>query len=1077
MKLNDSKIQNVIDNLTFKFPYSVQQWINGNLFVENYHSHTDFSNAMTVDSPVSYYDYANRIKEIGGVCLFSGEHGSQGNQFEAYTIASDFNLKYVHSTEAYWVKNRYDKDSTNSHIYIAALNNEGRKDINYILSIANEDGYYYRPRIDLDLIFSLDPQNVIITTACLAFWEYEDIDEIVRKLKNHFQNHFFLEVQYHNTKKQKEINSHILDLSKKYNIPIIAGLDSHYIYETSGIKRDKILEYKHIKYENEEGWYLDYPNGLTIFQRFVDQQILNESEILTAMANTHIFNILCENIVFDTHFKIPCIYKDKTEEGKIGILKQHLNSAYILEKDKSKERIDGIRYETQQIIDSHVVDYFLTNEKIIDEAVNHQGGILTTTSRGSASSFYINKLLKFTTLDRFNSEIPIYPERFLTAERVLSGQMPDVDYNIAEQEPFVKAARKILGEHSCYPLMAIEKLKDKSAWQLYAGANNIDFQTANAISKSIDEYNEAIKYADENDKEYIKIESFIPNEYLDLYKSSIDYRDIIINLKCHPCGHLLLDGDIRREIGLISAISNTTNKRTLVAAVEGSFLDAFGYVKDDFLIVDSVGLIYECFKSINMNVPTIDELRTMIDNDLKTWEIYKNGITCCINQVEQESTRKKVMQYQPKNLAELSAFIAGIRPGFASLLPHFIKRESYSTGETKIDHLLEDSYHYMIYQESIMKVLGFLDINMSETYKIIKSISKKKLKGKAKDDLKEKLKKSWLNHFNNLNNFDSVWNVIEDSARYAFNAPHALSMAADSAYLAWFKAHHTAKFYEIAINHYQDKGKKGKIKDLIREINTYYGYSIGEYKFRIDNRRVNIDEKNKILYPNMNTIKGIQNVIADILWDLRDIKCQDGVDLIDQIIKYKQEHQLNFNLSSIEKLIKIDYFSEFGEINYLLKAFETYNTYSKRKTIKKSYALEQNWIISDWFNKETKSQYSDLDICKLTRMLLSLETIKPIQENENVKNQIEILGYTTIVNKQYPLNVFAIENIDKNKYGTIFLTLYRMNDGVSNIYKVNKSWYNQYPLEKGNMIKAVFDSKKKQNGETESIISVYSQII
>lgn len=795
------------------------------------------------------------------------------------------------------------------------------------------------------------------------------------------------------------------------------------------------------------------------------------------MANTHIFNVLCEEIIYDKHFKIPCVYKDKTEEERIDILKQHLNSAYALEKDKSFDKINGIRYEAQQIIDSHVIDYFLTNEKIIDEAINHQGGILTTSSRGSASSFYINKLLGFTTLDRFNSEIPIYPERFLTKERVLSGQMPDIDYNVAEQEPFVKAARKILGDHSCYPLMAIEKLKDKSAWQLYAGANNVDFQTANAVSKSIDEYNEAVKYADESDKEYIKIESFIPNEYLDLYQSSIDYRNIVINLKCHACGHLLLDGDIRREIGLISAISNTTKERTLVAAVEGSFLDDFGYVKDDFLIVDSVGLIYECFKSINMNVPTLDELRKMVDNDDLTWDIYKNGITCCINQVEQESTRKKVMQYQPKNLAELSAFIAGIRPGFASLLPHFIKREYYSTGESKIDALLEDSYHYMIYQESIMKVLGFLDIDMGETYKIIKSISKKKLKGKAKDDLKDKLKRSWLSHFDNLDNFDVVWNVIEDSARYAFNSPHALSMAADSAYLAWFKAHHTVKFYEVAINHYQNKNKKGKIKDLMREINTYYGYTIGEYKFRTDNRKVNIDGKNKILYPNMNTIKGIQNTIPDVLWNLKSIECQDGVDLIDQIIKYRQENQLNFSLSSIENLIKINYFSEFGDANYLLKAFQIYNTYCKRKTIKKAYALEHNWIISDWFNKETKSQYSDLDICKLTRMILSLEPINPISEIENIKNQISILGYTTVINKKYPLNVFAVENIDKNKYGTIFFTLYRLCDGISNTYKVNKSWYNQYDVAKGDIIKVSFDSKKKRNGDTESVISVYSKIV
>ena len=124
-------------------------------------------------------------------------------------------------------------------------------------------------------------------------------------------------------------------------------------------------------------------------------------------------------------------------------------------------------------MDSGVVDYFLTSKKIVEDAVNNEGGILTTTSRGSAASYITNKLIGLTTVDRFNADIPIYPERFLTKERVDAGMMPDIDLNIAEQEPFVRATRKLLGEYGCMPLMAIEKLKKKAAWQLYAGANDV----------------------------------------------------------------------------------------------------------------------------------------------------------------------------------------------------------------------------------------------------------------------------------------------------------------------------------------------------------------------------------------------------------------------------------------------------------------------------------------------------------------------------------------------------------------------------------------------------------------------------
>ena len=446
--------------------------------------------------------------------------------------------------------------------------------------------------------------------------------------------------------------------------------------------------------------------------------------------------------------------------------------------------------------------------------------------------------------------------------------MPDIDLNVATQEPFVKAARKLLGEHGCYPLMAIEKLKEKAAWQLYAGANDVKPEDANQISKYLDEYNKALKYADDDEKEDIHVEDYIPEEYISLFKQSNEYQGITINLKVHACGHFIFDGDIRREVGLISAVSESTGKRTVCAAIEGGYLDEFGYVKEDFLIVDSVYLTYKFFHSIGMEVPTFDELRHMIDNDKKTWDIYANGITCCVNQCEKEATTNRVKKYKPQNLAELSSFIAAIRPGFASLLSTFLNREPYTTGEKKIDDLLSDTAHFMIYQESIMKVLSFLQLQMGETYGVIKSISKKKLKGEKKEHLLSELNHSWNDEFGNTDNFKNVWNVIEDSARYAFNSPHAYSMGGDSAYQAWFKAHHTKTFYEVAINHYQEKNKKDKIDALVKEAIKFWGYKLGDYEFGADNRKVTINEENKLIYPNLSSVKGFGEGVDDTLYEL-----------------------------------------------------------------------------------------------------------------------------------------------------------------------------------------------------------------
>jgi DNA polymerase III alpha subunit len=1470
-------IASIIQKLKFKFPYSVEEYFE-DLYVENYHCHKDFSNTSTADCAESIQNYAEQTIEYKGKCLFSGDHGNQGNQFEVYKTAEKYNLKYRHSVEAYWVKDRLkeypeidketgeykkdtktgeiktQKDRANCHICLIAKNSEGREDINYILSIANEDGYYYKPRIDLDLLFSVPKDNIIVTSACfekdtkvltknktkniqdvksgdlvlthegtwekvivptkreykgemynlsiegcfenikctkdhkfptitkthsdvtkqiiwkraeelntndrilsaidktielmdyidvdlilenyrencnmgrplkspiikskievdalflqvlglytaegninnrnnyicftlnkketnlfniinefslrylnkpavtqdkkgtngmsvlihskemsllflylipsgvankkipnfvlrlqpdlqmefikglflgdghitknlnrinygtvseqlgyevgyilernglksccstrsekidknnvhhrksyivevnskefyiywksyiksnvkydykphgwnskipvnidgtnyihrrvrqietyeyndyvyclsventpsfrvegisvhncIAGWKYEDAEEIWLKIHNYFGDNFFLELQNHDTDTQKILNKKILELSRKHNIQIICGLDSHYVKIENSIKRDQILKYKGIHYEDEQGWHLDFPNGKEIFSRFKKQGILNDEEILTSMMNTNIFVNECEEIIFDKKFKIPSVYPKALYEDKVKIFKQIINENYKKEKLKSSEKIQGIQYEVGEYVDSGVIDYPLTNYHIIKKAVNEKGGILTTTSRGSAASFITNKLLGFTTIDRFNCEIPIYPERFLTKERVLSGQMPDVDFNCAIADPFVEATKELIGEHSCYPLMAIEKLKEKAAWQLYAGANDVIPETANEISKFIDKYNEKMKYADEEDKEFINIEDFIPEEYMEIYKGSLEYQGITINLKCHPCGFIILEGDIRRKIGLISAVSETTGKRTLCACIEGNYLDEFGYVKNDYLIVDSVHLTYKFFQSIGRDVPSFDELREMINNDQATWDIYRSGITCCVNQVEKESTTKKAKQYKCTNLAESSAFIAAIRPGFKTLLGTFLAREKYTTGEDAIDKILEDSYNFMLYQESIMKLLSYLGLSMGEAYGVLKAISKKKLKGEQLENLQQTLKANWIKIIGNLDNFEKIWNVIEDSARYAFNSPHALSMGGDSAYQAWFKAHHTAKFYEVAINHYQDKEKKKKIDALIKEALIFYEYKLGNYEFGKDNRRVNLDEQNKIIYPNLSSVKGFGENVSNTLFELGQNNYNNFSEVLEALNGTK------INKTVIEKLVKLNYFKQFGEVNYLLEIIKWTDIFKDAKTIsiKKldELGLSYDYIITYGYinpkNKDAKQ------ITKLQSDLLLEDIIKnikyePLTINEIIKNQKDILGIITYYDNKYSPETYYVSGLEVMK-SIVKATVYRIQTGESIDIKMWTNIFNKNMFKQGDFLYIKNIEEKPQKEPTGEI--------
>lgn len=1103
----DKKIlQNIIPKLSFKFPYATEEY-SKNPIMENYHYHSSFSNPMTTDSPISNEDYAKKITELGAHCIFSGEHGWQGNVFEVNDLAEKYNLNYRHSVEAYWVKDRLEKDRTNCHINLIATNKEGKGDINFALSEANVSGYYGKPRIDLNLLFNIPKDNIIVTSACVAGWSYEDADKIWLKVWNYFQDNFFLEIQNHNTDKQKRINEKILQLHDKYGIQIIDGLDSHYIdFETDNIKREKLLEDAKLHYGDEDGWNFDYPNIEIVVSRLKKQGILSDEQIYESILNTNIFNSnKMEKIIFDRNFKIPNIYKNLNYEERSNLYKSKINDGYKLEKDKSEKRIKGIEYEEEQVIDSGVVDYFLVTKAILDDAINNEGGILTTTSRGSMASFYTNKLLGFTTVDRFTAEVPIYPQRFLTKERVLAGQMPDCDFNIAEQEPFRIASKKILGEHGCYPLMAVEKMKPKNAWKMYARINNVSADDANEVSKCIDKYEEAVKNADDEFKDDIDVNDYIPEEYKELFNKSVEYRGIVTKIKIHACAHLLFDGDIRREIGLISAVSKAKgeNERVICAACEGGYLDSYGYVKEDFLIVDAVSLIKEYWNSINQIVPTFDELRDLIKNDKQTWDIYANGITCCVNQMEKQPEKCKI--FKPNNLGELAGLIAGIRPGFKTLINTYINRNPYTTGEKDIDKLLEDSAHFMLFQESIMKVLGYLNVSMNDTYGVIKSISKKKLKGEKKQHLLDQLQKEWKDKIKNLDNFNNVWDVISSAARYSFNAPHALSMAGDSAYIAYFKAHYTDKFYEDSINHYLLKSNKDKMNDLITEASKFYGYKLGDFKFGQDNRTVRVDKINKIIYSSLNGIKGMQSIVPQLLYELGNKKYHTLFNIFKDLRNYRINDK-SINNKSLTILIRLNYFSDYGDINYIQNQLKIYDETKKiidslksSKIISKDNLNKWNIDVNEikkYCGKETDKQLRDINHQMLDRYILDnyKNIVKFISSKYETKEslpidimqyQIYYMGQSNHFDPTLADDIYIVQSLETNNYGTTFATLYKGNDGtITQSYKIDKKWYAENPCQVADIIRVAFRTKPKYRydkdkkkcieiGELEECISNY----
>ena len=1124
--------------LKFNFPYDVEKWVNEmDMLMENYHKHTTWSDLVQIDSTTSVEDFIRISDSYGCKCYFSGEHGYAGEWLKMYDICkSTLNKKtreemkiknpigFRYSVEAYWVKDkdkifyetytdkkgkeqtREKKDNANCHMVIVARTYNAMRKLNYILSCGHVDGFYYKPRIDLKLLFELDKDDVYVTSACIAAWKYEDAEDVWLKIWNHFGDSFFLEYQANNTKEQKDLNKRIYNMSQKYGIQTIIGLDTHYISQEDCIKRNNLLKRKGLHYPEEEGWYMDFPNGKEVYRRMIEQSVLPPEEILYAMMNTHVFVDGCQDLTYDTGFKIPILdeYKDYDYEKRAEILKKILEDKYENEDDehRTEDRREGMLYEFGEVRDSKTVDYFLDNNALVDLAVTKYDGQLTTTSRGSASSYYSSKLLGFTTMDRFEAEVPIYPERFITKDRILSShQMPDIDFNVSSQEPFVKAARELFGEHGCYPLLAVGTLGEKSGFKLYADIKGIEPSVANEITTSIDQYNEAIKQADdEEDKKDIHIEDYIKDkEHLKIFNDSKSYQGIIEQAKVHACGFMLFNGnvreknvigygDIRYEVGLIRCYSERTGKSTIVANIEGGLLDSYGYVKDDFLIVDVVGIIYKLYHSIGREVPTVSELRKMVSGDELTWKMYEIGATCSLNQCEKPSTTKKVMKYKPKNIKELAAFIAGIRPGFKSLINGFLDRIEYSNGEKAIDKLLKDCFHYMLYQEAVMKIFSWLGIPMKDSYDTIKKISKKKLKGEALKHVEDTLKKHWLENIGNLDNFEPVYKVIKDSARYSFNAPHALAMANDSLYEAWMKAHHTSKFYEETLNHYQGKGDKNKVNDLLKEAMTFFGYSMASYEYGKDNSKFTIDDETKTIYPNLSSVKGIgEKAVLDMV----EISKQ-GIDNFVDI--YRSIKGTSINASVFEKLVKIGYFKKFGSVKKLLSIMKIYNDWKGsngegRKTISKANISElglDGINIRQYATDITKSgkvsdkQFTNVDWLGIVKELADKVPNEEYGVLQLVKFQYEVLNYVDYIDESIDWRYVVITNLNTS-YSPKF-NAYSINKGKIVEMKVHKNKpkfdkevensFNEIPFEDGDIlyINKVRKQPKKQKVNDEWVV-------
>ena len=744
-----------------------------------------------------------------------------------------------------------------------------------------------------------------------------------------------------------------------------------------------------------------------------------------------------EGITIDKEFKIPKV----TEGDSNKVLKKLINEGWAKErnnvpKERWAEYIDQIKYEYKIIEDCGMADYFILDHYIVDKSVNEYNAILTKSGRGSAVSFYVNKLLGLTEVDRISAPITLYPTRFMSAERILSSRsLPDIDLNWADVTPVIQASKDLLGEDGIYYMIAYKPLQESSAFRLWCKAHDMHISEYDEIAKNLEAYENV-------------------ETWKDLIEGSKKFRGVVESVAPSPCSFLLSNDKISEMVGLLKVGDVTC------CCLDGYNCDVYKFLKNDYLTVTVYRLIDEVYKLLGK---PIDNINTLVANcDDKVWDVYAKGLTTTINQADSDFDKQILKKYQPKNLAELSAYVAAIRPGFASLLNNFVDRLPYTTGVKELDDILKDSFNYLMYQESIMKYLVWLGVEEKGTYDIIKKIAKKKFKEDELNELKAQLRAGWVKNVGREEGFNETWQVVEDAAHYSFNASHSLSVAIDSLYGAYLKAHYPLEYFTVALSIYSDD--LDRTAKLIAEMPSF-GVSLKPIKFRHSRADYNMDTETNSIYKGLASLKYMNADVSEQLYAMKDQKFNSFIDLLAVFPGNSRQREI---------LIKLGYFEEFGKSQKLLRMAEIYETYNGKKIIKKDKCNLPAELVQKYMASETEKQYrfEPEGMASLLAELCERIPDSDVPLQTRLKSELEYLGYVSYTDPSRPNTAVVM---DVNCKYTPKLTLYRIDTGTTMTAKLKKKSYEANPLPNGAIIKFYTETKPAWKKDGDNWVQDYSR--
>ena len=894
-----------------------------------YHLHTMYSNGVTnVDSVTNYTDYIERAKECGMTSIAFSEHGSVFSWLKKKEAVEKAGMKYIHAEEFYITESLEEKIRDNYHCILIAKNKNGVKELNKLSSISfnrNDNHFYYVPRITIDELINTS-NDIIITTACLASILSRGSDSIKERYLTFLienKDRCYFEIQHHNVPEQIEYNRKLYELSKEFSIPLIAGTDTHALDNDHLRARLLLQKAKDIHFEDEDSWDLVFKSYDELVETYKKQNALPIDVVLEAIENTNRMAAEIEEFDVDRSYKYPHLWTDPDRElrNKIDIgIKQRKVDTF----PNAEEYLKRINYEFDVYKHNGAIDFILLMADIIDYCKKND--IVTGWGRGSVNGSVICWLLGITEMDSIKHNLSF--ERFMNTERVSLADI-DTDFPPSRRDEVKAYITQHEGLYCC---------------------DIITFNTIALKGAVRDVCRGLYKKRENDDGEYLRIADYICNnvesrepqmrkEYADVFEYVDLVNGVIVSTGSHPCGLVVSPTPLDEDMGL----STNSNDPYLISQIYMKEIDSLNYVKLDLLALDTIEVIADTCRLAGIPMVTPDTLDV---EDDAVWKSIREDTTN-IFQWEGNTGNMYIKRLMSdKNIAAFKAAginvdrmelltigNSAIRPAGASYRDDLANGVVRKTGSKAIDDFLSDTFGYLCLQEQIIFFLHyFCGFTMGEADVVRRGFAKKTGTEQFIPRITDGFIKTAVEKYGSTKekaeqDIVQFIKVILDASNYLFSRNHSSPYSYEGYAEGWLRYYYPLEFITVALNNCADKEEKTRAltdyaaKVKIPIVAPKFGHSKGDYF---------CDKEKNVIYKGIGSIKNMNDTVADEMYSLS--QNNHYCHFTDLLYDLKSKTTLRSN--QLDILIKLNFFSDFGEPQKLLYTVERFDKLSSRKTIR-----------------------------------------------------------------------------------------------------------------------------------------------